>query len=583
MPRRRAAAAGLLLASAGVVVVDVGVGVLGQSAPPVLPPASSAPAAEPAAPITPAPAARVAPVPECDAVMVISRAKCQFAAVNGDIARVIVGRPLATVIETVNGTTLRAVPFAGNGLRQLLLATFRADSTKPTSYANPPVVSVIVGSGRSAVSAEGLLVPSRENSVRASKNPQQKYTLQVQRGPDTADFATLSAGKCKVYIAAPCSEGCPVGEANFGAGCEGACPAGLSDFGAGCVVACPPGQVVSASGDTCVPQQCSFYDTQCPKGALCPFGTTVSAECAAPFGDGNPCACTALQQLAGMTATLLNVAPWNNLTSASYCNGPAPDNNMLLPDGLAVTCVTVGGVQLPTTLGTYLGVSVSAGLTGAVPPSVGDLGPLLKFVNLFNNTISSLPTEIGVLVGLTSLKLRNNDISSLPTEIGALSGLTELVVSYNALTSVPTEIGALTGSWDPDGLPGTLTGLESLDLADNRLTSVPTEIGGLTGLTYLDLSFNLLGSVPAEIGALQELEVLDFRDNKLTGLPSEFRTFNPSTESQCESGGYCYFYGNADMDCSNIGANTSCCTGESSGGVPGNQCGEGLMGGPCYS
>ena len=580
MPRRRAAAAGLLLASAGVVVV--GVGVLGQSAPPVLPPASSAPAAEPAAPITPAPAARVAPVPECDAVMVISRAKCQFAAVNGDIARVIVGRPLATVIETVNGTTLRAVPFAGNGLRQLLLATFRADSTKPTSYANPPVVSVIVGSGRSAVSAEGLLVPSRENSVRASKNPQQKYTLQVQRGPDTADFATLSAGKCKVYIAAPCSEGCPVGEANFGAGCEGACPAGLSDFGAGCVVACPPGQVVSASGDTCVPQQCSFYDTQCPKGALCPFGTAVSAECAAPFGDGNPCACTALQQLAGMNATLLNVAPWNNLTSASYCNGPAPDSNFFVPDGiLAVTCATVGGVQLPTTLvttnPTFPPSPGGAGLTGAVPPSVGDLGPLLKFVNLFNNTISSLPTEIGVLVGLTSLQLQNNDISSLPTEIGALSGLTELVVSYNALTSVPTEIGALGRAYDGT----TYMTLTYMDLAANRLTSVPTEIGGLTGLTYLGLGSNLLTSVPAEIGALQELWTLDFSDNRLMGLPSEFRTINPSNAAT--GGGNCYFYGNVGMFCSNIGATTSCCTGETSGGLPGNQCGEGLLGGPCYS
>ena len=241
-----------LLASAGLVV-----GVLGQSAPPVLPPAAAPAAAEPAASApagggSAASRAGVAAVPECDAVMVISRAKCQFEAVNDDIARVTVGRPIATVIQS-NGTDLRSVPFAGNGLRQLLEATFPPDQAKPTSYANPPVVSVIVGSGRSSVATVARLVPSRENSVRSAKQPQ-RYTLQVQRGPGNDDMAALSAGKCKVYIRAPCSAGCPEGEANFGAGCESACPAGLSDFGAGCTNAtatadvCPDGEAKFGSG-----------------------------------------------------------------------------------------------------------------------------------------------------------------------------------------------------------------------------------------------------------------------------------------------------------------------------------------------
>jgi len=239
MPRSRAPAALLLLQVFAGLVGSV----LGQSAPPGLP-LASAPAAS---------RAGVAAVPACGSVVIVARSRCGFEAVNDDVARVTVGRPLATVMETANGTTLRSVPFAGNGLRQLLEATFPPDQAKPTSYANPPVVSVIVGSGRRAFSAEARLVPSRQFSIESAKQPQ-RYTLQVQRGPGNDDMAGPTAGKCKVYIRAPCSAGCPEGEANFGAGCESACPAGLSDFGAGCTNAtatadvCPDGEAKFGSG-----------------------------------------------------------------------------------------------------------------------------------------------------------------------------------------------------------------------------------------------------------------------------------------------------------------------------------------------
>ena len=46
-------------------------------------------------------------------------------------------------------------------------------------------------------------------------------------------------------------------------------------------------------------ESCTYADRQCAAGAACPGGTLVSAECAdrSAFRE-NPCACTALEQLA---------------------------------------------------------------------------------------------------------------------------------------------------------------------------------------------------------------------------------------------------------------------------------------------
>ena len=57
---------------------------------------------------------------------------------------------------------------------------------------------------------------------------------------------------------------------------------------------------------------CRPTDLTCAEGAVCPGGTAVSAECTDPAGAGNPCACTALQQLAGMSAELKAEAPWKD-------------------------------------------------------------------------------------------------------------------------------------------------------------------------------------------------------------------------------------------------------------------------------
>merc|ERR1712118_378255 len=80
---------------------------------------------------------------------------------------------------------------------------------------------------------------------------------------------------------------------------------------------------------------------------------------------------------------------------------------------------------------------------------------------------------------------------------------------------------------------------------------------------------NALTSVPSDIGALTGLEKLGLNDNQLTGFPTEFRTWGGPS-------GTCYLFDNPGFSCANLGADSSCCTGEV---FLGNGCGEGLPGG----
>ncbi|MFL2998671.1 MAG: leucine-rich repeat domain-containing protein [Candidatus Neomarinimicrobiota bacterium] len=134
------------------------------------------------------------------------------------------------------------------------------------------------------------------------------------------------------------------------------------------------------------------------------------------------------------------------------------------------------------------------------------------------------PTEVtlwGVVYSIentTELDLSGSGLTgSIPPEIGNLTNLTELDLDGNQLTgSIPSEIG-------------NLTNLTELDLDENQLTgSIPSEIGNLTNLTELDLEGNqLTGSIPSEIGNLTNLESMYLSNNQLTGeIPIEICNLN---------------------------------------------------------
>ena len=133
------------------------------------------------------------------------------------------------------------------------------------------------------------------------------------------------------------------------------------------------------------------------------------------------------------------------------------------------------------------------GLTGEIPPEIGNLTNL-TYLNLqWNDLTGSIPIEIGSLTNLAWLSLYFSGVTGLiPAAIGNLANLTHLDLQWNGLTgSIPPEIG-------------NLANLIHLGLGTNELTgSIPPELGNLTNLTSLRLNSNsLTGAIPESICGL---------------------------------------------------------------------------------
>ena len=181
---------------------------------------------------------------------------------------------------------------------------------------------------------------------------------------------------------------------------------------------------------------------------------------------------------------------------------------------------------------------VSPGLTGSIPPELGDLTELVRLRIEGNTSLTgSIPRELGNLSNLTQLRLGWNNLTGpMPAELGNLTNLEDLYLYGNDLTGpIPPELGNLTNlkrlnlgeSRLVGSIPselGRLTNLTRLYLALNNLTGpIPPELGNLTNLTVLALSRNsLTGSIPPELGNLTRLESLSSSLNNLTGpIPPE--------------------------------------------------------------
>jgi hypothetical protein len=156
------------------------------------------------------------------------------------------------------------------------------------------------------------------------------------------------------------------------------------------------------------------------------------------------------------------------------------------------------------------------GLSGPLPPEIGDVTNL-RVIRMFNNQLSgSLPPELGSLSSLMELDLGFNGFSGeIAAELGSLTNLTWLWLSGNELSgAIPAELGDLEQ-------------LKQLNLASNRLSgSIPGELGKLKNLEGLDLSHNQLsGSIPAELVNLVNTYWLDLSYNQLSGaVPDEWVT-----------------------------------------------------------
>ncbi len=171
-------------------------------------------------------------------------------------------------------------------------------------------------------------------------------------------------------------------------------------------------------------------------------------------------------------------------------------------------------------------------LTGPIPAELGDLSSLTDLFLYRNQLTGPIPAELGNLSSLNRLNLTNNRLTGpIPAELGALSSLTELSLSDNQLTGpIPPELGQLSNlGWlrlqhnrltgpIPAEL-GQLSSLQLLYLDNNQLTGeIPPQLGQLSNLRWLHLQHNrLTGPIPAELGQLSNLQAFSFRGNRLTG------------------------------------------------------------------
>ena len=134
-------------------------------------------------------------------------------------------------------------------------------------------------------------------------------------------------------------------------------------------------------------------------------------------------------------------------------------------------------------------------------------------INLTNSGLTGeIPPEIGDLIYLRVLKLNFNELTGpIPSEIGNLTDLFDLELMYNNLSGpIPDEL------W-------TLTNLKQLRIQKNQLTgSIPPEIGDLTELTHLYLYGNqFTGPIPSEIGDLTNVVKFHINNNQFSGLIPE--------------------------------------------------------------
>ena len=134
----------------------------------------------------------------------------------------------------------------------------------------------------------------------------------------------------------------------------------------------------------------------------------------------------------------------------------------------------------------------------------------------YNQLTGAVPREIGQLSQLFDVELHNNYLTSLPSEIRNLKRLASLSMGFNHLQ------GSI-----PRGL-GVMSALRGLFLENNKLTgTIPDDLYTLENLLQLELDHNLLsGQLPESLAWMPNLETLHLNDNQFQGDVPAFTASN---------------------------------------------------------
>ncbi len=170
-----------------------------------------------------------------------------------------------------------------------------------------------------------------------------------------------------------------------------------------------------------------------------------------------------------------------------------------------------------------------------LPESICDLDSL-KVLYLFDNDLVRLPDSIGRLPSLEELKLTDNDLDSLPVSIVDLPALSPhaLTVTGNHLCTVSETMAAWLDSMSYEGAGWRVTqaGCDST-VVDTMLVRDALDGAGLTTvgvgdvaivgagrIVAVDVSQRGLTEIPRELFSLTALEALDVSGNSILALPN---------------------------------------------------------------
>lgn len=174
----------------------------------------------------------------------------------------------------------------------------------------------------------------------------------------------------------------------------------------------------------------------------------------------------------------------------------------------------------------------NCGLSGEIPPEIGNLQNLDTLFLQVNTLSGPLPNELGNLNSLKSMDLSNNLLSGeIPASFSLLKNLTLLNLFRNKLHgAIPEFIGDLPAMevlqlWENNftgSIPqklGINGKLQLLDLSSNKLTGnlPPNLCSGNTLQTLITLGNFLLGQIPESLGNCQSLSRVRMGENFLNG------------------------------------------------------------------
>ncbi|XP_042734570.1 E3 ubiquitin-protein ligase LRSAM1 isoform X1 [Lagopus leucura] len=129
-----------------------------------------------------------------------------------------------------------------------------------------------------------------------------------------------------------------------------------------------------------------------------------------------------------------------------------------------------------------------------------------KVLIIHTNNLTSLVPKSCSLLSLITVKvldLHDNQLASLPTDIGQLTSLQVLNLERNLLKCLPQSIGDLAQ-------------LQVLNVKGNKLKELPATVSGLRSLRTLNVSENLLQELPRVLAHIRTLETLTLDASSMT-------------------------------------------------------------------